>query len=316
MKLPRGLWKEAPRQALGVWVFSGGATIDLPMVADLGAVLPTELDHDALAADLASALGDREDRMARAYRYGRMVKLSDILAGHAVVSPGTVAVWVRAPEAVGELNRVYAATLVTSVPDHGFDVAARAGARSLQVRHRPLSELSDRKQIVMRKGNKIDRSHHDPNGTVRVLSADGSSAGIQLDPLDAVSRYPRATRTEAGDVVFCEHPPRALVDETGGNLVLSPSRILRLSPDAGIGPRALAALINQSPAHHTDWRSWNVPRLTDDESTRLEAVLAAATDYIARLRARQDAMDDLCRALIGGIGAGTVSLCVPAESVH
>ncbi|WP_054816422.1 hypothetical protein [Nocardia arizonensis] len=315
LKLPRGLWKEAHRQALGVWVYCGGAHIDLPVVADLGTVLPADLDHDALAADLASAIGDHADRAARAYRYGRVVKLGDILAGHAVVPPGTTAVRVRAPEAVDDLHRIYAATLLTSAPDPGFDVVARAGAGSLEVRQRPLGELAERKLVRMRTGNKIDRSHHDPHGTVRVLSADGRTDGFVLDPLNAHSRYPRATRTEPGDVVFCEHPPRALVDDTGGNLVLSPSRILRLSPDAGIGPRALAALINELPAHRADWKSWNVPRLGEDESARLEAVLARAAGYSARLRARQDAVGELCRALIEGIGAGTVSLCVQAEPV-
>ncbi|MCX4095307.1 hypothetical protein [Nocardia sp. alder85J] len=313
LKLPRGLWKEAHRQALGVWVYCGGAQIDLPVVADLGTVLPADLDHDALATDLASAIGDRGDRIARAYRYGRVVKLGDILAGHAVVPPGTTAVRVRAPEAVDDLDRVYAATLLTSAPDPGFDVVARAGAGSLEVRQRPLGELAERKLMRMRTGSKIDRSHGDPNGTVRVLSADGSTDGLVLDSLNAHRRYPRATRTEPGDVVFCENPPQALVDETGGNLVLSPSRILRLSPDAGIGPRALAALINGLPPHRVGWKSWNVPRLGEDESARLEAVLAEAAGYSARLRARQDAVAELRRALIEGIGAGTVSLCVPDE---
>lgn len=310
MKLPRGLWKAAHRQALGVWVFCGGVHIDLPVVADLSSLLPSELDHDALAADLASAIGDRHDRAARAYRYGRAIKLSDIRAGQAVVPPGIAALRVRAPEASDELNRVYTATLLTSVSPDAFDVTAKASIGTLHVQYRSLAELAERRTVVMRKGSRIDSAYADSGGTVEVLSADSDSAEFVLDPVFARVRYPRATFTKPGDVVFTEHPPRARVDETGGNFVLAPSRILRLGKDAGIGPRTLAALINELPNHQNDWRSWNVPRLSDDESVRLESVLAAATGYAAQLRARLDAVGELQRALIVGIGAGTVSLCV------
>ncbi|MEV4158035.1 hypothetical protein AB0J48_33920 [Nocardia salmonicida] len=314
-KLPRGLWKEAHRQALGVWVVHGGAKTGLPTVADLSTIRPTDLDHDALAADVAAAFGDRTDRDARAYRYGKEVPLSDIRAGHAVVAPGALAARLRAPEAVDDLDRVYAATLVTAEPDTGFDVQAGASASSHEIAHRPLSELSRLGLLHLRTGNRINPAHSDPNGTVAVLSAHNGVDAFHLDPLDAQRHYPRANRTEPGDVVFSDHPPRAIVDSVGGSRVLSPSRILRLANGAGIGPYALAALINDRPAHHTDWRTWTVPRLPAEESERLESVLAEAADYTRRLRAREDAMDDLCRALISGIGAGTVSLNVPAATV-
>ncbi|MEU4341471.1 hypothetical protein AB0H00_09400 [Nocardia sp. NPDC023852] len=315
-KLPRGLWKEAHRQALGVWVFHGGAKTSLPMVADLGTIRPTDLDHHALAADLAAAFGDRTDREARAYRYGKEVPLSDIRAGREVVAPGALAVRLRTPETIDDLNRVYTATLVTSELDPGFDVHAGAAASSREIVQRPLSELSRLGLIHLRTGNRIDPSHGSPEGTVTVLSAHHGVEAFRLDPLDAQRLYPRANRTEPGDVVFSDHPPRAIVDPTGGSRVLSPSRILRLAPGAGIGPYILAALINDVPAHHTDWRAWVVPLLPAEESERLESVLADAADYTRRLRGRQDAMEDLCRALISGIGAGTVSLDVPAATAE
>lgn len=313
-KMPRGLWKEAHRQALGVWVFHGGVKTGLPTVADLSTVRPTELDHDALAADLAAAFGDRTDREARAYRYGIEVPLGDIRAGHAVVAPGAAAVRLRAPEAIDDLNRVYTATLVTAELDPGFDVHAGAARTSREIVRRSLSELSSLGLIHLRTGNRIDPSHASPEGTTTVLSAHDGIEAFRLDPLDAQRLYPRANRTEPGDVVFSDRPPRAIVDPTGGSRVRSPSRILRLEPEAGIGPYTLAALINDAPAHHTDWRAWTVPRLPDDESQRLETVLADAADYTGRLRARQDAMEDLRRALISGIGAGTVSLVGPAAT--
>jgi hypothetical protein len=43
MRLPRGLWREAHRQSLAVWVCVGGARAERPWVADLGAVEHIEL---------------------------------------------------------------------------------------------------------------------------------------------------------------------------------------------------------------------------------------------------------------------------------
>ena len=117
------------------------------------------------------------------------------------------------------------------------------------LRRRSMGEMKDLQQVQIRRGSRIDPGHADPVGSVAVLSAVGDTEEIRLDPFDAPKLYPRAARTEPGDVVFVEKPrPIARVDDRGGSLVASPSRILRLSPTAGIGPHAVAAIINQLPA--------------------------------------------------------------------
>ncbi|GGK53427.1 hypothetical protein [Nocardia camponoti] len=306
LRLPRGLWSEAYRQALGVWIFCGGRQIERPIVADLGTELLADIDHDALAADIAASIDGMT--AARAYRYGRICALKEILAGSAVVPRGVAAVRVRAPESSGELDRVYAATLRTSIPLAGFDVSAGPGQGNHPVRTRSLAQLTAQKAMRVFNGRKISVADAVPSGTVRLLSADGSTNHLALDPLDAQRLYPRATRTEPGDVVFSVNPPRAVVDERGGNLVVSPSRLLRLRDAAGIGPYAVAAVINKLSAHQVEWESWNLPALDAEQSVRLEEALRAVTVYEQELDDRMNAVAALRQSLIEGISTGSVGL--------
>ena len=201
------------------------------------------------------------------------------------------------------------ASLTTSENIPGYDVAVAAGPGQVVLRHRSLRELELANQLVMRRGTRIDLATAVPSGTVRVLSADGRTDGVQLDPFDAARVYRRATRTEPGDVVFLEHPrPTAMVDTDGGALVASPSRILRLQPGAPIGPHALAALINELAPAGTDWPTWSVPDLQPTAARALDTALAAAAEHLRTLRTHEHAMQDLTRNLIEGVAAGAITL--------
>jgi hypothetical protein len=162
---------------------------------------------------------------------------------------------------------------------------------------------------MMRRGRKFAPGLAEPSGTVRVLSADGRTDGVRLDPFDAARVYGRSTRTEPGDVVFIDRPrPVAVVDPDGGALVASPSRILRLLPGAPLGPHALAALINELAPAGTDWQTWTVPDLQPAAAEALDTALAAAFHYLSTLRAHERAMSDLTRNLINGVAAGAVTI--------
>lgn len=131
----------------------------------------------------------------------------------------------------------------------------------------------------------------------------------RLDPFDAARLYPRAARTDPGDVVFADRPrPTARVDEHGGSLVASPSKILRIGSQAGIGPHAMAAIINRLPNEPREWQTWNVPILDANELELLEDALLAAADHETTLRRHWDATRDLVTAMIDGVAAGAVTL--------
>ena len=303
LRLPRGLWREAHRQHLAVWVLRGGESMQRFRVADLEG---ESLALEDLTSDVVGALEQSEDR---AYRYARSTDLRPILARGPVVPRGTRAVRFGTTRPATCLDRVQAARLTTSETIPGYDVAVVAGPGQIVLRHRSLGELELAKVLIMRRGRKLDPGLAVPAGTVRVLSADGRTDGVRLDPFDAARVYGRATRTEPGDVVFIDRPcPVAVVDPDGGALVASPSRILRLLPGAPLGPHALAALINELAPAGTDWQTWAVPDLQPTAAEALDTALTAAFHHLSTLRAHEQAIQDLTRNLINGVATGAVTI--------
>ncbi len=304
VRLPRGLWREAHRQSLAVWVCVGGAEAQ-PWVADLGAVEHIELTD--VAADIAGALGQTD---ARAFRYARRTQLSGVLAGAAVVPRGVRAVRLRGRDEAEHVRRVHRATLVTTTPLPMLDVLVTSAPGRIHLAHRSLHELHSGKRLFLKRGRRIDVSHGSTEGTVRVLPKEVVGT-LALDPFDAEAKYPRATRTEPGDVIFVEKPrPRAWVDPAGGAMVACPARIIRLAESAEVGPLVLAALINETAYPGSEWRTWTVPVLPRAEAERLEAALAEAEAYERQASSRVAAARELKTALINGVAAGALTLDV------
>lgn len=300
-RLPRGLWRAAPRQSLALWVLAGGVATRRFRVADLTGAAIDETD---LASDVTGALELTE---SRAFRYARVAELAPVLAGEAVVSRGVRAPRLGTPTRGDHVDRVRAASLTTSEPLDGIDVLVGEAPGSIVLTQRSLGELRDAGHLRMRRGSRVDSGLAHPDGTIRVVTAGDPAGGVRLDPFDAERHYGRAVRTEPGDVVFTERPrPRAHVDEDGGSIVASPSRILRLGPAAPVGPHALAAIINQQTSG--EWETWAVPALPSGETERLDAALADVAAYLRDLEERAAAAHELRRALLDGVAAGTVTL--------
>lgn len=301
-RLPRGMRKEAARQGLGLWVMSGRVHTDRVRVADLTGA---DLDLADLASDLSGALALTEDR---AFRYALAVDLAPVRAGKASLVPrGAVAPRLGIAQQRDHLARIHAASLTTSTVLTGFDIDVERAPGTVVLRQRSLAELCDAGHLKRIRGARIDLDHADPDGTVPVLSADGSTDGVRLDPFDAERHYSHAVRTEPGDVVFIDKgTPAAVVDETGGAIVRSPSRILRPKAGAPVGPYALAAIINRQPGG--EWETWTVPVLTAEDADTLDRTLTSIGTHIDELRRRLAAAYELQNALIDGVAAGTVTV--------
>ncbi|MGW5191956.1 helix-turn-helix transcriptional regulator [Kribbella sp. NPDC004138] len=303
IRLPRGLWKAAHRQSLGIWIVQGGRTDQSLRMADLTS---ETIDSADLASDVSAALALTD---SRAYRYARRGDLAPVLAGGPVVPRGVRAIRLGSTGAMSHLDQIHTATLTTNESIPGYDVIAAPAPAQILLRQRSLGQLVEAGHLVMRRGSRIDVSRPDPAGTVRVLTADAAGEDLRLDPFDAVQRYPRATRTDPGDVIFVERPrPLARVDQEGGALVASPSRILRLRSGASIGPHALAAIINRMTHPGTDWETWSVPDFNATEAEALDAALAGAAEYLANLQRHIQATHDLTTSLIEGVASGAVTV--------
>jgi hypothetical protein len=303
-KLPRGLWRDAHRQSLGVWVLRGATAATAVVVGDLSG---SQVDGHELAADV---LGGLEQTGARSYRYGRALPYAGVWTGDTVVPVGIGPQPATALEASSAHERLVRSTLVTREPIPGFDLPdARPGTTGPSAT-RSLGDLVDAGLIVRQSGARISDDDLDPAGSVRVITADGGEPRW-IDRLVEAARYRSAVHTEPGDVVFSTNPPKGVVDETGGAIVASPSRILRPDPArAGIGPRALAAAINRLRGN-TEWKTWQIPRLPADQVERVEAALGAVDEHLSEIRKREAATADLVTSLIQGVAAGSVSLDEP-----
>lgn len=303
IRLPRGMWREAHRQSLSAWICLGGANSQHPWIADLGAVADVELAD--VAADVAGALAQTDDR---AFRYARRTDLAGVIAAGSLVPRGVRAPRLRNADSATHLDRVHGATLTTTTPLQPLDVLVAPSPGRFRMRFRSLGELCEQKHVIIKRGSRIDPADATSDGTVAVQPADVVGA-MRLDPFDASRKYPRAARTEPGDVVFVEKPhPCAWVDVTGGALVASPAKIIRLRETAEFGPRVLAAVINEMCSAGSEWPTWSVPVMVRDEADRLEAALLDADRYERESRRRTDAARDLKKALIEGVAAGALTL--------
>ncbi|MBB5152887.1 helix-turn-helix transcriptional regulator [Saccharopolyspora phatthalungensis] len=305
-RLPRGLWREAHRQALGLWICTGRT--DSPLrVTDIATL--DELDADDLAADAVAALNDDS---ARAFRYARPRELAAVLSKQPVVPRGIRAARFATTEPAEHRDRVIAATQRTAEPLPGFDVLVSPAAGTIAVSWSSLGQLENQKLLKIKRGKRYNEDDHDPDGTVDVVGASGPT-GIRLDPIEAAQRHPHAPRTDSGDVVFAKSPPEAWVDPIGGSLLRAPARIIRLAPGAGIGPHTLAAIINRLPDTAGDPLAWNVPRL-ETGVQELDDALAAATAYEARLRERLNALQNLTEFMINGAAEGAITIVGHGEN--
>lgn len=302
VRLPRGMWNEAHRQALGLWVLHAGAPARRVLLADLTG---RDVVVDDVVDDVLGAL-DQSDR--RQYRYGRALPYDRAVDGDPLVPAGIAPARLPGVDP-GHRDAVTAATLVTSLPVDGFDVLVAPAAAELATAPRSLGQMVDERSARKLRGSRIDPAHTETTGTTRILSAVATDSTWQIDPLVAAEHYGHAFLTEPGDVVVATSPrPSAVVDEVGGALVRAPSFILRLNELAGIGSLALAESINLLPDHAGDWRAWAVPRLSVRQVDAVEAALATAVAHLGELRRREDAMRELIRHLVQGVAVGDLTL--------
>ncbi|WP_287001929.1 MULTISPECIES: hypothetical protein [Gordonia] len=300
LRLPRGMWREAHRQSQAMWICKGGVGVGRLQVADLNAIDPTALGD--LASDIAAAL-DQDVR--RAFRFTRPRDMLRIRTSGTVVPQGTQAPRLHPRRAASHADRVHEATLQTSEPAPTVDILISSSAGRFRTQQFSIDELIEQKLVTVMSGNRIDPDAADPEGTVAVLP----DRPFRLDPFDAAQRYPRARRTEPGDIVLVEKPaPRAVIDTAGGSLVAAPAKILRIHRKALFGPHTIAAIINTRCAPGSEWRTWCVPEFTADEAARLETALTEVADYQRAVEQKAAAAKDLVGALIDGIAEGEISL--------
>ncbi|MGO2811972.1 MAG: hypothetical protein ACTIBG_10945 [Brevibacterium aurantiacum] len=305
IRLPRGLWKHAPRQNSGLWILKGQAGIARPWVADLS---ETEIDSDELAADIAGVLATSSapnELPARAFRYVRVRDIRSILRGEAVVPPGTRAVSF-ASDRHDFIDDVRAASIETAEAIDVFDIYVNDRAASVVVGSTSLGAMIESGTITRHSGSRIDAALAEVPGMVPVVDARRSGEVFRVDAFVAENSFRRSIRTLPGDVVYCPSPSTAWVDGRGGSLVLTPNKILRLGDDARIGPHTLAAVINDATSK--EYANWQVPSIPVDQVEAVEDAMRRLSEYRQQLQVKERAAMTLGHALLSGVASGTMEL--------
>ena len=308
LRSPRGLWVEAHRQALGIWVFGGQSSRPIAerrlAMADLCDLPVRNLDLQDLATDAVAALSE-EDR--HSFRYARRLQTARVVTAKSVVTPGVRALPINLNQAVdtaGGIERL-AESLDQLIPPSLLSV--QPTGTSSQVRFVTLGELKDRRVVSLRRGCRLDARRATDDGTVRTLGPAGMNT-LAFDPLDLAEFAPAATRTEPGDIVFTDKPPAAVMDEAGGHLVAYPARVLRLTSKAPIGPRTLVEVINLQPESAREWTAWRVPEFTPTQRDQVESALKDLARTKVALTRRLASADQLTQTLIQGVAAGAITI--------
>lgn len=302
VRLPAGLLTSKPRQPMALWVI-GKERVEVPiaerwmMVADLSTAGLDEAGHHDLLADLLASMHDKNVIRARAFRFGRLVQTSLLLAGD-----GNLCNRPRiAPPPTAASSDAATLLVMTETALHALN--ADAGNRHLDMRiesgdARPepsatLGDLLRGKHLTLLPGTRLHPTDSRASEGFTILGLPelrGSNTPRYTDRLLLAANYPRAQLTEPGDVIFSDvGEPTALVDPRGASIVEYPARILRINraQPSGLIDSVLAADIQGR--QRGPWRRWRVKRFPEEHL----ANTTAALDTIAR--ERQAALDRIAR---------------------
>lgn len=324
VRLPAGLVAARPRERLALLMFGRrleqSAVEPRMLIGDLSNVALNRAVIDDLVTDLVASTAPATEARTHRFRFLRPVLTRRVLA-----TTGAI-VEVPTPDEVRSTSGADLVLQITAVADRisgrlsapTFPVVeVSAGAVSDQ--GTTLGAAKDRGDVRILPGLRMDEGL-DTGGSITVLG-EGELTGAArpgertVDRLALVARHPQVQFTEPGDVVFTSAPrPAALVDPTGGSVVVYPARIARIvGPRAGLTPHLLAADVNALPDRAKAWRGWPLRRAPREQAASLDRALAQIDSYRDVLDRQRRDLDELAGLLARGATGGAVTLTSTSE---
>lgn len=327
VRLPAGLILGRSREQLGLWILGPAqqearadrwvATADLPAQELTDAVIGD------LVTDVVTAMGSVRIGSTHSFRFAGVVRTADLLAGRGdLVALGVLPDHGRPAQSAEVVLAVE--RLMGSLRDRhpgpqlaGWSVSP--GDDSAGVRAVSLGSLVTRRGVTRVPGTRMSAPTPTSSGGVRVLGVDdvvtcGESPAAWIDPLTLEAAYPRARRTEPGDVVFVTSPrPAAIVDRDGLSVVRYPARVLHCADGFGVVPDVVAATINALPRAARAWRTWQIPVASPGSTPALGDALAEVQADRQRTHQRLRELDELSCLLIDGVASGAMTIARTAE---
>lgn len=322
VRLPAGLLLSKPRQPLGLWVM-GHERTDLPvaerwiMTADLSnESLDTATQHD-LTMDLLASMHDLPTVRARAFRFGRIVHTSVLLAGDGnLCKPRRT----RRPQAAAPTDaaalQVQAETLLDSLNAQSRPQPLNLTIEPLHATAAPaatVDELLRHHQLKLLPGTRLHPHDTTAAEGLTILGLPElhgtNTTPRRIHHLRVADAYPRAVLTEPGDIIFTHvGEPAARVDPDGAKIVEYPARILRIpkTNPAGLINTVLAADITSQPGG--PWRRWQVRRFPPEHCPNTKLVLDSIADQRQSALDRIAQLDRLENLLIEGTTTATLRI--------
>lgn len=331
-RLPQGLLRAKPRETQALWVL-GPSYADVgiadrwTMVADLSQQRLTDDVAQDLISDVVASMGNLPTVRAHSFRFARLVRTRSLLAARgALVTPPAVSEYhpprrpaddaVRVEHLLRHLGAGNGSPLAVSVtPSDQGQVPGTAR----------IAQLMAAGHLRYIQGNRLGDT------AAKITTDDGgprligppdlvqSEAPIRRTTLlDFAAVSPSGRLTQAGDIVFCTSPrPAALVDASGGSVVVFPARVLRIDDGdpGGLLADVVAADINALPDADKTWRHWVLRRIPDDQRGPLRAALAALQHERDTVRQRLADVEELASLILDGVTGGSLTLTEPIPPV-
>lgn len=319
VRLPAGLLLSKPRQPMGLWVM-GQERTDIPvgerwmMIADLSSGKLDATSHHDLVMDLLASMQDLHTVRARAFRFGRIVQTSVLLAGEgnlckprqtrrprSTSASGTAALQVQAETILDTLNTN------TGYQPLSLSIEPIKATATFPA---TLDELLRQNQLKILPGTRLRTSDTTSNDGLTILGLPelhGTTASRRIHQLQFADAYPRAQLTEPGDIIFTHvGEPAAIVDLDGAKIVEYPARILRIPEEnpSGLINTVLATDISSQPAG--PWRRWQVRRFPQEHCPNTKLVIDSIAHQRQAALNRIIQLDRLENLLIEGTTRATL----------
>lgn len=323
LRLPMGIVPSRPREQLGLWVLGRiqeHESLRHETVAT-GCLAPESLvsAREALLDDIRVA-SDARVLSPRGLVVLRRIRLADILAGNKALAPRRPWPTDSAQSASTAEANLDVALLSQRLDELAVGIAGRRFASvpidtSSRRRGDPptLGDLARQREVRVLPGVSAD-VEHDPLGDVAVVDAIALShneADARCTSRGALLAAGLAHRlTRPGDVIFVARPrPYAVVDRTGGRLVLAPARIMRITDESeGLLPEALALAVNDRAPGDDGWREWPVLLVPAEHRSRIAHGLCALDELASQAQRLLDTVTAVRRDAV--FGAAYHDVCV------
>ena len=315
LRLPAALMPSRPREQLGLWVLG---RVEEHEALRHGTIATACLDAAALVADRQALIDDlrvASDASVLAPRRLAVLRLppvAKILSGREPLTP-------RRPSPVGPnpSGSAVGESLDLAQLSHRLDDLAegitgqRMSALPIDTpavtRDEPstIGALARRRELRVVSGVSAEVDH-DPHGAVPVVGVHTIAGAVAEDRRTSIPALLAAglthRLTQPGDVIFALRPrPYAVIDRSGGRLVVAPARILRITADSGsLLPAALEFAVNNRALGDTDWKEWSVYLVAPSQRESVVKGLAALDDLTDQAQRLLDTVTALRRdALLG-----------------